>query len=244
MQLFLSLSFTKAAKYVENHSAAILLEELAVPEILDEIKEDLKDEKYAQLWEKYGSYVIAAVLGIIVATSGSVWWKSHSLAKYEAAGSTIYEIIMTDEKLMDFKKAINKYSSVIEKDSPEYSAIAGLRKAAISIKDGKAEDALKVYIQVTENSNAPIEMRELASLLYIYNSKNANEDVDKQLEEVSKNDSIFKYSALEILAVNKISEGNKKAAKEALELIINDSKAPLNIVERSREMLSIIDGRV
>ncbi len=47
--------------------------------LLREIDEELRQEQYAKLWKKYGSYLIAAALALVVAVAGYQGWQTYDV---------------------------------------------------------------------------------------------------------------------------------------------------------------------
>ena len=47
-------------------------------DIFNEIDEDVRRERYEQLWKRYGNYVIGAALLVVLATTGAVGWREYT----------------------------------------------------------------------------------------------------------------------------------------------------------------------
>ena len=47
-------------------------------EFIREVDEELQEEKYAKIWRKIGPYVISLAIGIVLFTSGVVFWNNYT----------------------------------------------------------------------------------------------------------------------------------------------------------------------
>ena len=47
-------------------------------EFIREVDEDLKEEKRLKLWKRLLPYVVSISLGVILSTSGFVFWENHT----------------------------------------------------------------------------------------------------------------------------------------------------------------------
>jgi len=48
-------------------------------DIFQEVEEDVRRERYEQLWKKYGNYMIAAAAVVVLAVGGYQAWKAYDL---------------------------------------------------------------------------------------------------------------------------------------------------------------------
>jgi hypothetical protein len=215
-----------------------------VVDLIDEIKEDLQQEKYAKLWNKYSNYVLAAIIVVILSTAGAVWWKSHNSAKSEEAGNEVYKAF-ANEKSGKADAAIELYSTIMQNNKGAAAAVAGLRKANLLMNSGKVDDALVAYKAVADDRNSPEELRDLGSLLYGYNAINNadNADAVARLDKMANGNGAFKYSAKELLAFNNFSTGKIDDAKKLFSELKVDPGTPAKMKERCGQMISEIESK-
>ncbi len=213
-------------------------------DLIDEIKEDLQQEKYAKLWEKYSNHVLVAIITVVLATGGGVWWKNYQTSKIQTTGNEIYKAFVS-EKSNQSDAAIELYSSIMNDNKGTAAAVSGLRKANLLMNSGKVDEANATYKIIADDNSAPEELRDLSSLLYIYNSINNTDNADSlaRLEKMSNSDGAFKYSAKELLAFNNFSQGKVDEAKKIFSELKDDEKTPIKMRERCTQMLSDIESK-
>lgn len=214
-----------------------------MPDLLDEIKEDLSREKYAQIWHKFGNYIIGAAVASLILTGGGVAYNQYMQTRYTAYSDALFEA--NHSKQPD---ALKKYDELIANGNGTYKAIAGLRKAALLLSDSKNTEALAAYKKVADDSGSPQELKDVAKLLYIAISSNAETSgqdakdsaMQQYMQDSLGGSSIFKYSAMEISAFKEMNNHNYTKAKDIFSTLANNPDAPQNVRGRAREMLDAI----
>ncbi len=214
-----------------------------MPDLLDEIREDLSREKYAMIWQRFGNYFIGAAIAALILTAAGVVGKQYMQSKYSAYSDALFEASNAPHS-----EALVKYDELMATGNATYKAIAGLRKGALLLETSKDSDALAAYKQVAEESSAPQELRDVAKLLYIAISSNleidskGEKDADAQLylQDSLSGSGIFKYSAMEISAFKELDSQNYTKAKDIFNSITKSPEAPQNVRKRAQEMLDAI----
>ena len=214
-------------------------------DLFDEIKEDVKAEQYAKLWKTYGNYMIGGAVAIVLITAVSVGWKSYISAKYNEQGSKLYTAFIK-ERQNQKDDALVEYSNLQEKGSGSYSAISGIKKALVLSGQHKVDDAEKAMLDVSKDTNAPVEIRDLADLLYLYNrfERDGDEKAFEALKDKALEDGAFKRSAMELLAFSYYKVGKYEESKKIFSELSEDVLTPARMKDKSSEMLTAIESMV
>ena len=80
-------------------------------DLIDEVTEDLRRERFTRLWQKLGVYVVAASAIIIVATVGSVVWKNYRESRQTEAAEAFLSAEKTS-RAQNNKEAAQKFAEV------------------------------------------------------------------------------------------------------------------------------------
>lgn len=206
-----------------------------------EVDEDLRRDKYAQLWKKYGTLVLVAAVVIVGVTAGSVWWRDHqqSIRKKDgdryAAAAALAESGKTDQ-------AITAFTALAEDGTPGYRTLARLREAALRVQKGDAKGAVAVYDALAKDDNTEKAFRDLAVVLATMASLDTGDPaaLTERLKPLTAEDNPWRYSALELTALLAERAGNKKAARDIYTRLADDSEAPGGIRVRARQMLGVL----
>lgn len=213
-------------------------------DFIDELKEDLQQEKFAKLWAETKAYIIGGVAFVVVTTAASVVWKDYTIRKQEALGTELYKVYATESATPGAVDAIVKSYETLEKNGNVTSAIAALRKAELLAKNGKTDQVPAVYKSVMDDSSSPQEIRRLAEVFYLRST--LGEDTASKLEKMRKlaeSSGAFSYTAKELVAISTLESGDHVGAAKLLQELVKDEKTPTRMKERGEEMLSAIEAK-
>jgi len=134
-----------------------------VPDIFDEVSEDLRAERAQAMLKKYGGVLVAAALLVLAATGGWQGWRWYQ-ARENARVATIYidALRAADRPAGADRDAARPLLSQVATDgSSGYRTLARLRDAALKADSGDLAAALALYNQVATDSAADPLLRDL-----------------------------------------------------------------------------------
>lgn len=208
-------------------------------DLFDEIKEDVARERYADLWNKHGKFIIGAAVAVVLGTAFGVFFKDHMRKTREAEGDMLFTASMQVEE-NDYKAAAATLDDLITGGSKEMSAIARLNKAAALIDEGKNAEAVDIYKEMAGDAGTPKELTQVAELLYIYYQNSEGFSAIESLKKLNNDDNPFRYSVAEMLASKYLETGNKKEALNIFGLLLQDKNTPSNMRRRANEMVEAL----
>ncbi len=157
-------------------------------EFLREVQEDMVREKYRVLWQRYGSFGIAAAIAIVVATVGVQAWKTMRLNAHMKA---------TDVLLVAAEKNTPEaWKDAAKNTTGNAQAIALLNtgayaEAAKAATDPALQSFARAYAQEAPKSNneafAPVMLENQAVQAM---EKNKVEDAKKSLAALKANENV------------------------------------------------------
>ncbi|MHB1217942.1 MAG: tetratricopeptide repeat protein [Alphaproteobacteria bacterium] len=208
-------------------------------DIFREVEEDLRHDRYAKLWAKYGKYVIAAAVALVVATAGAVAWRDYQ-RKERAAESERYAagmMMIAENKLPE---AADAFAALAKDAGGDYGALARLEEAGLRAQAGDAAGAQRAYDELAADSSAKRSLRDLAVLLSVMH------DLDKidpaegraRLKPLLAEDNPWRFSARELTALLALRVGDNAGAREAYKAVADDQNAPPALRARATEMLA------
>lgn len=206
-------------------------------DFLDEVKQELSEEKLHKLIKKYSPLVFGMMLAVIIGIVGGLWWKSYKADKIFQDGGQ-YVAAITKMKAYKPDDAISTFEGIANNNTA-YGMFAALNVASFKHYKKDYNEAQKWYSEVESNSSYDTNFRELATLMKIkaMSDSEANvENTTKLLEDYIKRDSAFKYSAIEFLASIYINKGQTEKAAEKLDLLLTDTATPASIKERAEHL--------
>src|SRR5215510_5937375 len=107
-------------------------------DIFQEVEEDVRRERYEQLWKKYGNYVIAAAVVLVLAVAGFQAWKSYDLSQRQKVSERYREATQAAES-GNAVKAETDFNA-LAKDAPSgYATLSKLHLAGALIAQNKRD---------------------------------------------------------------------------------------------------------
>ena len=187
-----------------------------------EVWEDVNNEKTQQFLKKYGNYIIAGALCImIVVTAIQIGVRSHRAAKMATAENYETAVENTD---------VNALVGIAKNTSGAMADLALFQAYTLDNDVAKLDDLVK--------SGKTREFRDLARL-HIIGIRGDEMDaaaVEKFLAPMDTKSSPFYYTACLTIAQKYIASGERDSANRWLDKILDDKDAPA-VIRADAEML-------
>lgn len=208
---------------------------------IQEVNEELKQEKYTKLWKQYGRYFVGGAVAIILGVAGWQYWQQQQRAEIEAVGVK-YAAALKAAQDGNNAQASKLLTAVAAEGEGGYVALARLQRGALFAKSGEMKAAAQEYLRLANDEKAPQIFRELGIVMWglaALDTAPPQEAIDR-LKPLTADTSPWRYSARELTALYTDRAGQRKEAVAQLERLAKDTKAPETIRSRAREMIAIL----
>lgn len=210
-----------------------------LPDIFDEIQEDLRAERARKLWLRYGGVFAGAALLVLAGVGGWqgwTWWQ-HRQAE-AAAGTFLAELRGAEQPGADAKAIAERLASLAETAPEGYRVLARLKAAGLMVQAGQPREALALWDQVSADPKADPLYRDLASLLWAMHGLDTLEPAQLQarLAPLAQPGNTWRASAQELIALAKLRQGDRNGAKAGLSALAEDVTAPQGLRERAQRI--------
>ena len=208
-------------------------------EFVREVDEDIKEEERIKLWKKVFPYVVSVSLGIIIFTSGYVFWNNYTESLNQQLGDDFTAAVqLANEE--DLDASILALNRIVDEGSDGYVTLAKMKKASLLIQRGELELGLNIYLDLERNA-VDQSFRDIASILYVLNSMDTK-DPKALLEKINKLESsqIWRSSALEMKAFLKLKQNKVEEARKIFEGILNLPSTPSSLATRAKNMVDYL----
>ena len=211
--------------------------------LLREIDEELRQEHYAKLWRRYGKYIVAVAIAIVVGVAGFQAWRAYDLKTRQADS----ESFAFAQKLLSEQKpgeAAGAFRALTTDATAGYAILARLQEAAALSSAGEPQKAAEVYRDIAADSGIDQIYRDLASLLRAIETVDTADpaELTATLTPLTGDASPWRHGAREVLALLAVRQGDRDEARERFQALAEDADAPAGIRGRARDMLSVIGG--
>ena len=206
-------------------------------DIFHEVDEEVRRERLKKLWQRYGNYIIAGCLLVVVGIAG---WRGYEWleAKRAAESGAAFEQAVTLAESGKVQEAEAAFAKLATGGTAGYRVLSRLREAAeLAQSDPKA--AIKAYEEIAADRAAGQVIQDLATLRagLLLVDQTSYADLRSRLEPLTGPERAFRYSARDLLALSAWKQGDVSAAKQWTEAIIGDPLTPAGARSRA-EVLS------
>lgn len=211
--------------------------------LLREIEEELREERFAKLWRRYGKAAAVAVALLIIAVAAVQWYKSHTFKARQAEGAR-YDAAAELLRGGNGEEAARTAFEALAADAGDgYALLARLRAAQLKAAEGDTVGARAAFLAVAGDGAYETLYRELgayrAAMLGMA-LKISPESLRAELAPLTDDNSPWRLPARELLALVDLDAGEQAKARTAFQAIADDSQTPPGMRARAETVLSTL----
>jgi len=213
-----------------------------VSDIFHEVDEEVRREQLKKLWDRYGNYVAAAAVLLVLAVAAwraYMWWEAKKAAETGAA----FEAAITLAESGKRSEAEAAFADIAGHGTSGYRHLARMREAAeLAQTDPKA--AIAAYDQIAADGSVGPVLQDLASLraAALLIDTGSYQEAQRRLEPLAANDRTFRHTAREFLVLASWRAGNATGAKRWFDLIMTDAQTPAATRSRVEMLMAVGTG--
>ena len=213
-----------------------------MPDIFDEVSEDLRAERAQEMLKKYGGLLVAAALVVLAATGGWQGWRWYQARETARVAATYIDALRAADRPPGAERdAARPLLDQVAAAGPSgYRTLARLREAALKADGGDMAAALALYNQVATDSAADPLLRDLASLQWATRQVDSGEPglLEARLAPLTGAEHPLRALAGEAQALLAIRQGKPDAARDILKRLSQDVTAPDGVRGRANGLLA------
>ena len=201
-------------------------------DIFREVDEEVRREQLKRLWDRYGLFILAAAVLVVVgvgAWRAYQWYEARKAAEAGAAYNAAAQLAQDGKPT----EATAAFAQLATSGTPAYRTLARLREAeAMATRDSAA--AVAIFDEVAANSRTPQLLRDLATVRagFVLVDKAPYADISRRLEPLAQPNGSFRHSARELLALSAWRSGDMATARRWAETALSDPDAPAGLRAR------------
>lgn len=210
--------------------------------LFQEINEELKKEKLANFWKKYGLLAIIMIIaGLTFAVSyeSIVAWRNKRAQSWANTYAYAYNLQYQGE----YDKSISVFRDMAEKNDGIYRDLARLQAANILFmqnKNADAEKELQAFINDEDSNKNLRDMAVIKLASYKLDEAPAGE-INSLLDPLIAEDGKWVNSARELKAMLAIREHKLEEAKSLYEQLLGSPTLQANFKNRVQDMLTVLN---
>lgn len=207
-------------------------------EFFREVDEDLQRDRLASLWRRYGWFVIALAVAVVLGTAGGVAWRTWQersmqadAARYEAAVQGLDS---------DPAAAAARLDAFAKESRTGYGQLALLREAQAKTAAKDEGGALAALQALADGGSADPLLRDLASLLVVQRTIDTGDPaaLKARLEPLAVAGAPYRFTARELQALLDLRTGDPAAARKRLDDLSREVGLPQQQEQRVKQLLA------
>lgn len=210
-----------------------------MPDIFDEVEEDLRAERARKAAQKWGGVAIGVAIIVLAATGGWQGWQWYQAREAAGAASTFLTLHRASERDgADLGNTGNGFAALSREAPPGYQTLARLRAAALKAETGDLPGALALWDQLSADGSADQLYRDLATLLAVTHALDGADParLASRLAPLTAEGNPWRASAREAQALLAVRRGAHDEARRILESLAADAGAPTGLRERAQRV--------
>ncbi len=215
-----------------------------MPDIFDEVEEDLRAERARALLTRYGGALIGAAVLVVAAAGGWRVWQWYDSKQVAVIADTYLAASQTadTQKGPGRDAALAQFAEVAAKGRSGYRSLARLREAGLKADAGDLAGASALWDAVAGDGAADPLLRDLASLQWAIHQVDSGDpaQVAARLAPLALPTSPWHPLAEEAQALLELRQGKTAAARATLTTLAQDMMAPRGVRQRAAGLLERI----
>ncbi|GAC1344105.1 MAG: tetratricopeptide repeat protein [Acetobacteraceae bacterium] len=217
---------------------------LGVVDIFDEVSEDLRADRARYLFKRYGYLLALAAVLIVFGVAGLQAWRWQQTHTRDAVAVTF--LTATRDAAGEPARALDAFARLADEGPEGYRTLARLRAATLQAARGDLPAALAYWDQVSADTEADPQLRDLANMLWVQHQVDAGDPaaVQGRLAPLVAPGNPWRPMALESQAWLLLRTGETDKARDILRQLVGERLAPDGVKARAAGLLTQMGERV
>ena len=213
-----------------------------MPDIFDEVDEDLRAERARRLLRRYGGVLVLAAVAVVAGVGGYQAWQWYDGRQTAGvAQSFIAATQLADSRSeAERQRAAPLFAAIAARGGGSYRTLARLREAGLRDQAGDAAAASALWDQVARDAAADPLLRDFASLQWATANVDAADPgaVTAHLEKLTAPENPWHSNALAVQALLSLRQGQADAARDTLRRLVADPTAPQGVRQQATSLMA------
>jgi hypothetical protein len=222
-----------------------------LPDIFDEVQEDLRAERARALGRRYWGAVVTVAVVLVLGTGGFFTWQANRAEVTTATADKFITAAQQADKAVSPSGVADpaaaapveaSFADIAAHGPAGYRVLAQLRLAALQWQTGKHADAIASWQAVADDTSAPPLLRDLAVVLGAGHQVDSGDPVllKQRLEALTGPDNLWAPMAQQLIALIEIRTGRPRNAAATLQALIANPMTPPEIKQMATDVLTTL----
>jgi hypothetical protein len=216
------------------------MELLAVSDesLFREVDEEVRQEQYQKLWDKFGNYFIGLCFVVVAVVAGFKGYQYLQKTKSEAA-AVVYFDGLKDAASGKADDAVRALTAV---DHPGFKQLASLQIANALAEQGKTKEAVAAFDAFANNTGFDASLRDVARIRagYLLADTSKPDELLARLGSFDKEGQVWRHAAREIFGLAAYRSGDYTMADRYMNANFADAETPPEMRDRAQIMIQLL----
>jgi len=206
-----------------------------------EVNEELRSDQMKGAVRRFGRYIIAIAVLIVLGTIGKVAYEYWDNTRSSGAGDQFLAAMqLADENKTD--EALAALDKLEKEGHGAYPVLARMRAATVQSQKGDNAGAIASFQTIAKDKSVPAAVQDAAKMRagWLLIENGTYEQVSAAVEEMAVPGNAFRHAAREALGLAAYKAGNMAQARQWFQSIVDDVDSPRNVANRAHMMLDLI----
>ncbi len=207
---------------------------------LREVDEAVRQDRMLGIWQRFGRWIMVAVVLGLALFGGWLWWDHHSKQESGEMAEKAQEMLRSASTGQ--MPAAQTIGSLKQASQPGYQAVALLAEAGMAAQKGDTAGAATLYGAIAANADLAQPYRDLASLrkVALQFDQMQPQAVIEALKPLAVEGNPWFPSAAEMSAIAYMKMGKKDVAGTLFAAVAKDKSAPSALRSRAGQMAGLL----
>ncbi len=201
-------------------------------DIFQEVEEDVRRERYEQIWKKYGNYIIAAAAVLVAAVAGYQAWQRYDLTQRQQVSDRFSQATQAAQT-GNLPKAETDFAALTKEAPSGYATLSKFQLAGTYLAQGKRDQGVALLRELAASSDPIISSTARLRLAWTLADASPKPEIVTLLEPLTAADNPWRFAAQEVLAYVDLKGGARDTALAEYQKLSQDAAAPANLRQRA-----------
>ncbi len=229
-----------SSRYLRRGSVSLSEESL-----FREVDEEIRREQLKALWDRFGTYIVAACVAVILGVAAFKGWQYWQHRQALEAGQAYLAAVQLAEQ-GNAEAASAAFAKLAESGDSGYATLARLQEAAFLASNGETDKAVAIFDEVAAQERTTPVLASLARVragLLLVDSAPV-EELRKRVGDLDVEGNPWRNEAREVLALGAYRASDLETADKLFNEILADPRAPFGLRQRAQIMLALIAPKI
>jgi hypothetical protein len=210
-----------------------------VPDIFDEVSEDLRADQARSLLRRFGGLLIAAMIATLAGVGIYTWWQEQQQAADAAVAVKFLAAQKASERALPPKDLAQQFGDIAAHAPEGYRILAQLQLAALDWDAGRHDKAVAAWHAVATDRGAPQILRDLATVTSAQHQVDTGDAaaLKAELLPIVQGGGAFRPFAVQVNALLDLRLGRTKEAVGLMRSLLSDPSTPQGLRQMTQSLL-------